>query len=100
MSNYVKLVVLGIIALVAAMGANWARDLAYQVHAVLIMVIATVMFLWVLRQTDEPQPVYDTSGYMDNVVPRRRNRHGLLGLRRFPGRSGDCRSTGLSGAQS
>ena len=40
MSDYVKLVVLGAIAVFAALAANWARDLAYQVHAIIILLVA------------------------------------------------------------
>ena len=61
MLNYVKLVALGLITLVAMIAANYARDLSYMVHAMLIMVIAGAMFLWVLRNTDEPVMVLDKS---------------------------------------
>ena len=37
--DYVKLIVLGFIAVLAAMASSWGHDLAYQVHAFLIMVI-------------------------------------------------------------
>ena len=67
--NYIKLVILGIISLVAAIGTNWAHDLAFQVHAFLIMVIAFGMFIWVLRNTDEPVRTVDQSkDYMDGVI--------------------------------
>ncbi|MCV6585892.1 MAG: cbb3-type cytochrome c oxidase subunit I, partial [Marinibacterium sp.] len=52
--NYVKLIVLGLITLLAMIAAGYARDLAYQVHALLIMLISGGLFLWVLRGTDEP----------------------------------------------
>ena len=70
MLNYVKLVALGLITLVAMIAANYARDLSYMVHAMLIMVIAGAMFLWVLRNTDEPvTPDSDLSAsYMDGVI--------------------------------
>lgn len=68
MLNYVKLIALALITLFAAMAASWGRDLAYQVHAVLIMLIGAGMFIWVLRQTDEPKVAVDSSGYMDGVV--------------------------------
>ncbi|SFR09235.1 cytochrome-c oxidase, cbb3-type subunit I [Poseidonocella sedimentorum] len=67
--DYLKLSILGLIALFAAMGANYAHDLSYQVHAVLIMLIASAMFIWVLRNTDEPKPVADPhTGYFDDVI--------------------------------
>ena len=46
MNDYLKLVVLGLIALAAAIAANYARDLAYNVHALLIMVIAGGAFVF------------------------------------------------------
>ena len=52
MSNYIKLAALGLLVLFSALAANFARDLAYQVHAVLILVISGGLFLWVLRNTD------------------------------------------------
>ena len=52
MSDYVKLVVLGVIALFAAIAANYARDLAYMVHAIIILLVSGGLFLWVLRRTD------------------------------------------------
>ncbi|MEM1079766.1 MAG: cbb3-type cytochrome c oxidase subunit I, partial [Pseudomonadota bacterium] len=67
MWDYVKIVLLGLVALAAAIAANYARDLAYQVHAVLIMLIAGGMFLWQVRRVDEPKAI-DTSEYMDDVV--------------------------------
>ena len=67
--NYIKLTLLGLIALVAAIGADWARDLAYQVHAVLIMVVAAFLFLRVLGQTDEiPAAPAPMSEYNDGVI--------------------------------
>ncbi len=67
--NYVKLTLLGCVILLAALGANWARDLAYQVHAVLVMGVATYLFWRVLRQTDEaPAPAAPMGEYNDGVI--------------------------------
>ena len=67
--NYLKLTLLGLVTLFAAIATNWAHDLAYQVHAFLIMVIAFSMFIWVLRNTDEPVRTIDHSGvYFDGVI--------------------------------
>ena len=55
MWDYVKLVVLGLIALCAAIAANHARDLAYQVNAIVVMLAAAGTFLWVLRHAGEPK---------------------------------------------
>ena len=63
----IKIVSLGIIALVAAIAANWARDMAYQVHALIIMAVAAGLFVWTLRRADEPAPDRRYE-YMDDVI--------------------------------
>ncbi|MEC9197359.1 MAG: cbb3-type cytochrome c oxidase subunit I, partial [Pseudomonadota bacterium] len=69
MSNYLKLAVLGVLTLFAAVAANYARDLAYMVHAIIIMIVAGGLFLYTLRKTDEPvAAVAAPTGYMDDVV--------------------------------
>ncbi|HBD90957.1 MAG TPA: cytochrome-c oxidase, cbb3-type subunit I, partial [Gemmobacter sp.] len=67
MWDYVKLIVLGVIAVLAAIGANYAHDLAYQVNAIVVMLAAGLTFLWVLRHMDEPV-VVATNEYNDGVV--------------------------------
>jgi cytochrome c oxidase cbb3-type subunit 1 len=69
MLNYIKLIALGLITLLAMIAASYARDLAYQVHAIIIMAVSAGLFLWTLRNTDEPVPaaVLETS-YMDGVI--------------------------------
>ena len=69
MLNYIKLLVLGVVAIFALIAANYARDVAYMVHAIIIFLVAAGLFLWTLRRTDEPVParVLETS-YMDGVV--------------------------------
>ncbi|MEP1765588.1 MAG: cytochrome-c oxidase, cbb3-type subunit I [Sulfitobacter sp.] len=69
--NYVKLLLLAGITLFAAIASSWARDLSYQVHAVLIMLIAASMFIYVLRRTDEPvvaPPASRKLEYADGVI--------------------------------
>jgi cytochrome c oxidase cbb3-type subunit 1 len=66
--NYRKLLALGIVILLAAIASSFARDLAYQVHAVLFMLIASGLSIWTLRQTDEPVVVVGSNGYMGGVV--------------------------------
>ena len=63
-----KLIALGLITLLAAMAANYGRDLAYQLHAILILAIAGGMFVWTLRQVDEPVKQANPREYMDDVV--------------------------------
>ena len=49
MWDYLKLIVLGLIALIAAIAANYAHDLAYMVNALTIMLAAAITFVVVLR---------------------------------------------------
>ena len=67
MWDYLKLVVLGLIALGAAIAANYARDTAYLVNAVTIMLAAGITFLLVLRTAGELKTV-NSGEYMDDVV--------------------------------
>ncbi|MDO7630209.1 MAG: cbb3-type cytochrome c oxidase subunit I, partial [Loktanella sp.] len=68
MLNYFKLAALGMVMLFAAIAANFARDIAYQVHAILIMLVSFGTFVWVLRNTDEAPVKIDKNGYMDGVI--------------------------------
>ncbi|GHF41385.1 cytochrome-c oxidase, cbb3-type subunit I [Seohaeicola zhoushanensis] len=68
MSNTLKLIALGLITLVAMMGINFARDLAYMVHAIIIMLVAGGMFIYTLRKTGEPVPATPSNEYFDSVV--------------------------------
>ena len=68
MSNYIKLIVLGFITLVAMMGINYARDLAYMVHAIIIMLVAGGMFIYTLRRVGEPVVPVPQTEYFDSVV--------------------------------
>ncbi|AXI45230.1 cytochrome-c oxidase, cbb3-type subunit I [Sulfitobacter sp. SK012] len=66
--DYVKLIALGLVTFFSALATSWAHDLAYQIHAFLIMVIAFVMFIWVLRRTDEPVRAVNQDAYFDGVI--------------------------------
>ncbi|UZD90241.1 cytochrome-c oxidase, cbb3-type subunit I [Cognatishimia activa] len=68
MINTVKLIVLGLITLGAMIAANYARDLAYMVQALVIVLVSGGLFLWVLRGTGEEKPVPSQSEYMDDVI--------------------------------
>ncbi|MEL6677963.1 MAG: cytochrome-c oxidase, cbb3-type subunit I [Pseudomonadota bacterium] len=68
MTDYLKLPILALIAFFAALGANYARDDAYQLHALLVLVIAAGLFLHTLRRAGEPRPVPNEAEYMDDVV--------------------------------
>lgn len=68
MLDYGKLVVLGLIALLAAIAANYARDAAYLANAIVVMLAAAGTFLWVLRGVGEPKQAPRQDEYMDDVV--------------------------------
>ena len=68
MLDYVKLLILGLVAVCAAIAANYARDLAYLVHALLIMGAAAITFVIVLRSADEPKAPVPANEYMDGPV--------------------------------
>ncbi|MFN6951594.1 MAG: cbb3-type cytochrome c oxidase subunit I, partial [Albidovulum sp.] len=67
MWDYIKLALLGAIAVLAAIAANYARDLAYMVNALTVMAAAGVTFLWVLRNMGEHRPA-SANEYNDGVV--------------------------------
>ena len=56
MWNAVKLVLLGLIVLGAAIAANYGRDLAYQIHAIIVLAVAGGLFIWTLRPSRLPSP--------------------------------------------
>jgi cytochrome c oxidase cbb3-type subunit 1 len=69
MSNYIKLIALGLVTLVAMIGINYARDTAYMVHAIIVMLVAGGLFLYTVRRTDEPLPAAGPQNeYFDSVV--------------------------------
>ncbi|ABD56774.1 cytochrome-c oxidase, cbb3-type subunit I [Jannaschia sp. CCS1] len=68
MLDFVKLAILGLITLLAAIAANYGLDLAYRVHAVLIMLVAGGLFLWQVRQTGEERVPAPQGEYMDGPV--------------------------------
>jgi cytochrome c oxidase cbb3-type subunit I len=67
MLDYFKLIVLAVITLLAAMAANFAHDVAFQIHAIIIVLVAGGMFIYTLRHTNDPPAPVDT-GYLDGVV--------------------------------
>jgi cytochrome c oxidase cbb3-type subunit I len=67
MWDLVKLAMLGVITLCAALAANFARDPAYMVNALTVMLASGITLLWVLRRFDEPT-IHDPTQYLDGVV--------------------------------
>ncbi len=66
--DYVKLGLLGLVTFMAAIAANWAHDFAYQVHAIIVMLVGAGMFVWQVRRIDEPLPAHDPHQYMDGPI--------------------------------
>ena len=67
MWDYIKLAVLGLIAVLAAIAANYAHDLAYMVNALTVMLAAAATFVWVLRTAGDRLPT-PMNEYNDGVV--------------------------------
>ena len=67
MWDYLKLIALGLIALLAAIAANYARDLAYMVNALTVMLAAGITFVVVLRGIGDVRSV-NQNEYFDSVV--------------------------------
>ena len=69
MWDYLKLIVLAVVAVGAAIAANYAHDLPYMVNAVVVMLAAAITFLWTLRHVgDAPSLVDVSANYNDGVV--------------------------------
>ncbi|MEM8801407.1 MAG: cytochrome-c oxidase, cbb3-type subunit I, partial [Pseudomonadota bacterium] len=63
-----KLISLGLIALAAAYGADQGNDLAFRIHALLILLVAAGLFLSILRKVGTPAPAVPIDEYQDDVV--------------------------------
>ena len=72
MSTVLKLVALGVVAVCAAIAANYARDVAYLVNALIVMAVATGLFIYTVARSDTPNRMPNGEGagvaYMDDVV--------------------------------
>ncbi|MEY3307255.1 MAG: hypothetical protein RLZZ413_1293, partial [Pseudomonadota bacterium] len=69
MWDYLKLIVLAVVAVGAAIAANYAHDLPYMVNAVVVMLAAAITFLWTLRHVGDAPSLADVSAnYNDGVV--------------------------------
>uniref|UniRef100_UPI002FE3B050 cbb3-type cytochrome c oxidase subunit I n=1 Tax=Pararhodobacter sp. TaxID=2127056 RepID=UPI002FE3B050 len=66
MWDYVKLILLAAVAVLAAYAASQARDLAYLVHMIIFMGAAAIAFLWQIRHIGEG--VHNQNEYFDGVV--------------------------------
>ncbi|WP_339949983.1 cytochrome-c oxidase, cbb3-type subunit I [uncultured Albimonas sp.] len=70
MASTFKLLALAVIAILAIVAASFARDLAYQVNALIVLLVSAGLFLWILRGVGEARaaPAGDDTGYMDDVI--------------------------------
>ncbi len=66
MLDTVKLAILGVVAVGAAIVANYAHDLAFQVHALIFMLVAAGLFVHTLRHFGEAKP--EPAGYEDGLI--------------------------------
>ena len=66
MWDYIKLIALGLVAVVAAYAASQGRDLTYMVNMVEVMLAAAIAFIWVLRTMGAPKP--SENEYFDGVI--------------------------------
>ncbi len=67
MWSTIKLVVLGVVVVIAAIAANYGRDLAYQVQAIEIMLAAGVAFIYFVRTAGD-EKANNSGDYLDGVV--------------------------------
>jgi cytochrome c oxidase cbb3-type subunit I len=68
MWDYIKLAVLGVVVVVAAVAASMARDLPYLVHMLVIMLASAVTLIWLIRRVGEPVPAANPNEYMDGPI--------------------------------
>ena len=67
MWDYVKLIVLAGVGLLAAIAANYARDLPYMANAIEVAIAAAITFIYVLRHVGEDAP-NTPDEYQDGVI--------------------------------
>ncbi len=67
MWDYIKLLVLAVIMVAAGYVANNARDLAYMVSAIEVVLVALVAFIVIMRGMGEVKAEPET-GYMDGII--------------------------------
>ncbi|MDN5567296.1 MAG: cbb3-type cytochrome c oxidase subunit I, partial [Paracoccus sp. (in: a-proteobacteria)] len=66
--QFTRIAILALITLLAAIAADLGRDLAYSVHATIVMLIAGGLCLWQLRRIDEPRALPVPGTYMDGPI--------------------------------
>ncbi|MFN4058036.1 MAG: cytochrome-c oxidase, cbb3-type subunit I [Roseinatronobacter sp.] len=68
MWDYIKLAVLGLAVVIAAIAAGMARDLPYMVHALAMMLAAGITLIWLIRRVGEAVPAHNPNEYMDGPI--------------------------------
>ncbi|EPX85762.1 cytochrome c oxidase, cbb3-type, subunit I [Rubellimicrobium thermophilum DSM 16684] len=68
MGDGIRIAVWGLTALLAAIAANWARDLAFQVNMLIVMVVAAGLFVRAVRRAGEAAAPAPQDTYMDDVI--------------------------------
>jgi cytochrome c oxidase cbb3-type subunit 1 len=68
MAGSLKLIALALVAFFAAIGANFAQDLAYQVHALIVLAVAAFLFIRQMRMMGNGPALAPETGYMDEVI--------------------------------
>lgn len=68
MWDYIKLAVLGLIAVLAAIGVQYGWDLPYKVNAAVVMLAAAATFIVTVRGMERPKPIPNMGEYNDAVV--------------------------------
>ena len=66
-----RLVALGLVVPLAAYGADQGNDIAFRIHALIVLLVAVGLFVWQLSQIGEPrvpQVVPSNGDYMDGPV--------------------------------
>ena len=65
--DILKLIVLSLITIFAAMAANFGQDLAYIIHALIIMAVSFFLFVREVQCFGDSKPAVET-GYQDSVI--------------------------------
>ena len=68
MADATKIALWGVLALLMAMAANWGEDATYRLHALILLVLAALMFVRAVRTAGAPAPPEPETGYMDEVI--------------------------------
>ena len=71
MVNAARITALGPLVFLFAMAANYALDVVYQTHALILMAVALFGFIWTIRHASDPgaEPgPGPAEGYMDEVI--------------------------------